>query len=133
MGLYSICLLWFILLSMMLWLSFPVWVGGRSVGRASKTVPKSGKPIPSWVCWSNCTTVLVLLISKSAGCDCYMDPAGGNLVCQDLSAGHFEPLPTFSIRFRWWLSLQIPLQSLWGDTRVEAPNRQPTMLGEMNH
>lgn len=30
-----------------------------------------------------------------------MGAAGRNSVCQDLSAGHFEPLPTFSISFRF--------------------------------
>lgn len=56
--------------------------------------PKSGRPEPCWVPWSDCVADLVLQMNKATGWDHYLGAIGRNLICQDPSAACYKPLPT---------------------------------------
>lgn len=51
-----------------------------------------GIPAPCLIPWSDCTTNLVLKISKATGLDYYLGAAGRSLVYQDLNAECCKPL-----------------------------------------
>lgn len=63
-----------------------------------------GIPVPCSISWSDCTTKLVMKMSKATGLDYYLGATGWSLVYQDLNAGCCKPL----------LCHRFPVVKLWG-------------------
>ena len=108
---------------------------GKPSSRTGKTPVWGSESIRSALCYvlrSDCTTNLVLQMSKATGWEYYMGITGMNCICQDLCAHCCRLLPWLhhsQISSDW--ALQIPLQFPGCEIRVVVPTKWPTMLGAL--